>query len=87
MAETADFFQNPLHPYTRGLFSSRPEPGKPKSQTLTTIPGMVPSPLRFPAGCKFHPRCPKAKEVCKTDMPRLEPKSDESLAACYFPGG
>ncbi len=41
--------------YTVGLFKSRPEPGKSKTERLTTIPGMVPSPLRFPAGCKFHP--------------------------------
>ena len=53
-----ELFARPLHPYTVGLFQSRPEPGKPKNQRLNTIPGMVPSPLHFPAGCKFHTRCP-----------------------------
>ena len=57
-APVAELFARPLHPYTVGLFQSRPEPGKPKTERLTTIPGMVPSPLRFPAGCKFHPALP-----------------------------
>ena len=53
-----ELFANPLHPYTFGLFQSRPNPGRSKASRLNTIPGMVPSPLHFPAGCKFHPRCP-----------------------------
>src|ERR1700736_3468184 len=61
-APVAELFANPLHPYTAGLFKSRPEPGKPKHERLSTIKGMVPSPLHFPSGCKFHPRCPFKKE-------------------------
>ena len=70
-APVTELFTNPRHPYTHGLFRSRPEPGKPKSQKLDTIPGMVPSPLRFPAGCKFHPRCPYKREICLTIEPEL----------------
>ncbi len=70
-APVAKLFAQPLHPYTVGLFHSRPEPGKSKEEKLTTIPGMVPSPLRFPAGCKFHPRCPYAEDICRTDEPAL----------------
>jgi peptide/nickel transport system ATP-binding protein len=70
-APVVELFTNPLHPYTRGLFSSRPEPGKPKDQRLRTIPGVVPSPLRFPPGCKFHPRCPYCQERCKREEPVL----------------
>ncbi len=68
-AAVRELFARPLHPYTSGLFKSRPEPGKSKEEKLSTIPGMVPSPLRFPAGCKFHPRCPYAEEICRTDEP------------------
>ncbi|MBI1903299.1 MAG: ABC transporter ATP-binding protein [Planctomycetia bacterium] len=70
-APVVELFTNPLHPYTRGLFASRPEPGKPKDQKLRTIPGVVPSPLRFPSGCKFHPRCAYAQERCKKEEPVL----------------
>src|SRR5688500_4910518 len=57
-APVSELFKDPEHPYTHGLFASRPKPGTSKRERLTTIKGMVPSPLRFPAGCKFHPRCP-----------------------------
>ena len=68
-APVKELFTNPL--YTAGLFNSRPEPGKPKDEKLSTIPGMVPSPLRFPPGCKFHPRCAFCQDVCKEQEPEL----------------
>ena len=85
-APVAELFANPLHPYTAGLFSSRPEPGKPKTEKLSTIPGMVPSPLRFPPGCKFHPRCGFCQDICRTDEPELREIRPGHFARCHFAG-
>jgi len=82
-----ELFSNPLHPYTLGLFQSRPEPGRPKSDRLLTIPGMVPSPLRFPSGCKFHPRCPYAQPGnCVTDEPILRELKPGHWVRCHYAG-
>ncbi len=83
-APVEELFGNPRHPYTHGLFDSRPEPGKPKDQPLTTIEGMVPSPLKFPTGCKFHPRCPYAQKRCETEEPALVEIGESHTAACHF---
>jgi len=83
-APVAELFGSALHPYTHGLFRSRPEPGKPKSQKLDTIPGMVPSPLHFPAGCKFHPRCPFKQARCETEEPELRAIRPGHEVRCHF---
>ncbi len=85
-APVQDLFARPLHPYTVGLFQSRPEPGKSKSEKLNTIPGMVPPPLRFPSGCKFHPRCPYVQDICRTEEPQLLEVEPGHLARCHFAG-
>ena len=86
-APVKELFARPLHPYTAGLFQSRPEPGKPKNQRLNTIPGMVPSPLHFPAGCKFHTRCPFRQEpICTAEEPELREISPGHFARCHFAG-
>ncbi len=85
-APVAELFGNPVHPYTHGLFRSRPEPGKPKSEKLETIEGMVPSPLRFPAGCKFHPRCPHQQPICRTEEPELRELCPGHQVRCHFAG-
>jgi len=59
-ATVEDLFDRPQHPYTEGLFRSVPKLGN-LSERLETIPGTVPNPARFPAGCKFHPRCPRTR--------------------------
>jgi oligopeptide/dipeptide ABC transporter ATP-binding protein len=59
-ATVEDLFDHPQHPYTEGLFKSVPKLGG-KVDRLETIPGMVPNPMRFPAGCKFHPRCHRTR--------------------------
>jgi oligopeptide/dipeptide ABC transporter ATP-binding protein len=61
-ATVEDLFDRPQHPYTEGLFRSVPKLGQ-ESTRLETIPGNVPNPASFPSGCKFHPRCPKAREL------------------------
>jgi len=63
-------FQRTLHPYTAGLLHSLPRLGQDRER-LKVIPGNVPNPLRFPAACRFHPRCPIAIEKCRTEAPPL----------------
>ena len=81
-APVAELFSNPRHPYTHGLFHSKPKPGAPKGTSLYAIDGMVPSPLRFPAGCKFHPRCPHCQDACQGDEPSLVEINNAHFSAC-----
>ena len=83
-APVAELFSNPRHPYTHGLFASKLTPQTKRGERLLSIDGMVPSPLRFPPGCKFHPRCPHAKDECSgggtgTDGPQHRPHCPLSL--------
>ena len=83
-APAAELFANPRHPYTHGLFNSRPHLGMAREGRLYTIEGTVPSPLRMPAGCKFNPRCPYVQERCSSEEPRLETLAEQHLARCHF---
>jgi oligopeptide/dipeptide ABC transporter ATP-binding protein len=85
LAEKKALFTTPQHPYTIALLHAIPRPEL-RHQSLNAIPGNVCNLFEPPPGCKFHPRCSKAKEICKTEPPRLEGKIANSLAACYFPG-
>ncbi len=72
LADCRSLFDQPLHPYTQGLLKSLPRLGF-TGKRLHTIPGIVPDPLHFPAGCKFHPRCPVGcnDKRCRTIEPQL----------------
>jgi oligopeptide/dipeptide ABC transporter ATP-binding protein len=83
-AAVEELFANAQHPYTHGLFASKPQPGLSKSERLTSIDGMVPSPLRFPSGCKFHPRCPHRQDRCQTEEPELRELQPDHLGRCHF---
>jgi oligopeptide/dipeptide ABC transporter ATP-binding protein len=83
-APVDELFQNPRHPYTHGLFDSRPMPGMSRQKRLQQIVGMVPSPLRFPRGCKFHPRCPFVEDGCRDDEPELRSIGEPHLARCHY---
>ncbi len=86
-APVRELFATPQHPYTIGLFQSRPEPGKAKTEKLTTISGMVPSPLHFPSGCKFHPRCPISDGTrCVTEEPELREVQPGHWVRCHYAG-
>jgi oligopeptide/dipeptide ABC transporter ATP-binding protein len=86
-AAVGPLFAEPLHPYTYLLFKSRPrETPRAKTKRLDTIEGMVPSPLRFPAGCKFHPRCPFRQPECETREPELREIRPDHWARCHFAG-
>ena len=85
MAEYApvrELFGHPLHPYTQGLMRARPTLETKKEEQLRVIPGTVPNPLAFPAGCKFHPRCPLAVERCRTVEPALRELRPGHTVAC-----
>ena len=85
-ASVEALFENPRHPYTRGLMASMPAVislgAKPMSR-LTEIPGMVPSLTNLPAGCAFAPRCPLAIDRCRAEYPPLEEFGGDHLAACW----
>jgi len=88
MAEAKALFENPLHPYTWGLLKSVPHLGF-EGKRLQTIPGTVPDPLHFPAGCKFHPRCPVGcnDKRCQAVEPELrEVQTGRHVACWYAPG-
>ncbi|MFH1886256.1 MAG: ABC transporter ATP-binding protein [Pseudomonadota bacterium] len=65
---TAEVLHKPQHPYTQALLSAVPRPGKEKTHRIV-LPGEPPSPARPPSGCRFHPRCPQAMEVCRSVDP------------------
>jgi oligopeptide/dipeptide ABC transporter ATP-binding protein len=83
-APVAELFNNPRHPYTHGLFGSKLTPETKRGERLVSIKGMVPSPLRFPSGCKFHPRCPYQQERCVIEEPVLREIAANHTARCHF---
>ena len=81
-ADVLELFDSPLHPYTVGLFRSRPS--LEHRGPLAAIPGTVPSPLAIPPGCPFHPRCPLSDGAkCTAQRPPLEMKAGHT-AACWY---
>ncbi|MFM1652585.1 ABC transporter ATP-binding protein [Brevibacillus sp. B_LB10_24] len=78
-------FEQPLHPYTKGLMASVPKLRGPSEDRLTAIAGAVPSPFELPAGCKFSTRCEFATEQCRKQAPSLERHGPGRKAACWYP--
>jgi peptide/nickel transport system ATP-binding protein len=81
-ADTATLFEQPLHPYTQYLIKSLPRLDE-RSERVS-IPGRPPALDNPPSGCRFHPRCPYAMDVCKTTVPRLEDISPGHRVACHL---
>jgi oligopeptide/dipeptide ABC transporter ATP-binding protein len=84
-SNTRAIFNRPFHPYTVGLLNSLPNIGGKKKKRLDAIPGMVPSPLHLPSGCRFRDRCPKAADLCAQSEPQLVEKEPGHTVACHFP--
>ncbi|GGS26319.1 ABC transporter ATP-binding protein [Streptomyces griseoviridis] len=86
IVETApvhEIYKAPAHPYTRGLLDSIPRLDQ-KGRELYAIKGLPPSLTAIPPGCAFHPRCPLARDVCRTDEPPLYQVGDTRGSACHF---
>ncbi|MFH8661808.1 ABC transporter ATP-binding protein [Streptomyces afghaniensis] len=93
IVETApvhELYKRPAHPYTKGLLESIPRLDQ-KGQDLYAIKGLPPNLTRIPSGCAFNPRCPKAQDICRTDVPSLHPVTERDGgelvgrgSACHF---
>ena len=79
-----DIFSNPLHPYTKALFSAVPNPDPTVKMDRIKLEGDIPSPANPPKGCKFHTRCPYAKEICKHVIPEYKEHEPGHFAACHL---
>ncbi|MFE9254259.1 ABC transporter ATP-binding protein [Streptomyces sp. NPDC006879] len=90
IGDKKDLYGNPQHPYTRALLSAvpLPDPAAERRRERITLLGDPPSPAAPPPGCTFHPRCPKAQEICRTERPLLRAAVAGRTAevACHFPG-
>ena len=82
-ASVRDIFDNPTHPYTKGLMESRLVQ-KRKGDPLICIPGMVPSLTNKPKGCAFSPRCPECMDICREKSPELSEKSPAHQVRCWL---
>ncbi len=90
VAERGDvftIFEDPKHPYTQGLMRAIPGLEDNRTGGLSTIEGNVPSLQNLPQGCRFHPRCPHAQELCRSEVPQLEQVSDTHDVACHLVAG
>ena len=77
-----DLFEQPAHPYTIGLLASIPRAEM--GDRLVPIPGQPPDLSRIPKGCAFHPRCPFARDVCRTETPVLHSFAEARATACHI---
>ena len=82
--ETADIFGNPLHPYTKALFSAIPMPDPDVRKERILLKGDIPSPANPPAGCKFHTRCSECMEICKHEEPQVKDVGNGHKVKCHL---
>jgi oligopeptide/dipeptide ABC transporter ATP-binding protein len=90
IAQSTDIYNHSRHPYARALLSAvpLPDPAVAKQRERIILVGDVPSPIDPPAGCRFHPRCPKAAQRCVDEVPALVQRLEDPpthAAACHFP--
>ncbi len=86
IAPAKTLFENPLHPYTKALLASIPVPDPEAARTKPKIQitGEPPSPINPPPGCRFAPRCPHAKDLCRQKEPRLKEVEQNHFVACWL---
>ncbi len=86
VADSEELFENPLHPYTHALISAIPvpDPKIARKKRKIVLKGEIPSPLNPPEGCRFHTRCPYAKEICRKEEPPLVEAEPGHFVACHF---
>ncbi|RUA08144.1 MAG: peptide ABC transporter ATP-binding protein [Fusobacteria bacterium] len=88
LAPKRNLYESPQHPYTKALLSSIPETDLDiiKNRKRIILEGDIPSNVTPPPGCKFHTRCPIAKDICKQEVPKWEEVSKGHFVACHFKG-
>jgi peptide/nickel transport system ATP-binding protein len=84
MADSTEIFDHPAHPYTYALMFAFPSIVGPK-RDLVTLPGEPPDLLNPPSGCRFHPRCPRATDLCKQEVPSFNAHGNKHFVACWHP--
>ncbi|MBO9323977.1 MAG: dipeptide ABC transporter ATP-binding protein [Roseiflexus sp.] len=84
LAERMELFRHPLHPYTKALISAIPIPNPAIRRERIILQGDVPSPINPPKGCRFHPRCWMARDICREVEPVFEEKAPGHWSACHF---
>ena len=82
-APAEKLFENPLHPYTKALLASIPVPRPMKERREIKLKGEIPNPINPPSGCRFHPRCLYAREICSREEPELEEVEKDHYVACF----
>jgi peptide/nickel transport system ATP-binding protein len=87
LAPADDLFAAPLHPYTRALLSAVPRPDPSIAPDRQRLVGEIPSPLDPPAGCRFHTRCPLARERCRIQVPDWREVAPRHRVACHAVAG
>ena len=87
LAGGAELYQRPMHPYTVGLMSAVPvpDPARRAQRSRIRMTGELPNPINPPPACRFHPRCWKAQQICRTDEPPLVELTPGHRVACHFP--
>jgi oligopeptide/dipeptide ABC transporter ATP-binding protein len=87
LSPSEELYVKPIHPYTRALLSAIPipDPRENRARERVVITGEPPSPVDPPSGCVFHTRCPRAQDICRSEVPRLSEYASGHLAACHFP--
>ena len=84
VGSTEDIFANPLHPYTKALFSAIPMPDPEVKTDRIILEGSIPSPANPPSGCKFHTRCSECMEKCKTEVPKEIDMGNGHVVRCHL---
>ncbi|OCN06165.1 peptide ABC transporter substrate-binding protein [Erysipelotrichaceae bacterium MTC7] len=86
IADKDQIFNNPQHPYTMSLMAAIPKPDPNEHLEMSMIKGEIPSNVNLPSGCKFHPRCPFAKDICKHEDPAEREVAPDHFVKCHFAG-
>ena len=84
LGDVRELFAYPLHPYTQALLAAVPVPDPKKRRTQKMPEGEIPNPIHPPSGCRFHPRCPLAKEICSQEEPEMRELRPGHTVACHF---
>jgi len=84
MGDLAEVYTHPLHPYTQALLAAVPVPDPRKRRKERMPEGEIPNPIHPPSGCRFHPRCPLAQEICSKEVPEMRELRPGHTVACHY---